>query len=139
MISSVLHPEAAGGLNAAPEGRGPLRQSAALPFQDLLAGMNPLRPEADSAASVEERARDAATRFVGTAFIQPMLAQLRESPFATGPFAPTDVEKRFGPMHDAMISDRLAQATNFPLADAVADHLLRTLGNHASQPPTPHT
>jgi len=77
-------------------------------------------------AAREQRAREAAAQFVGSAFIQPLLAQLHESPFAAGPFAPNEAERRFAPIFDQVMSDRIAKATNFALTDAVAQRLLRT-------------
>ena len=45
---------------------------------------------------------------------------------AADPFGPTDAEKRFGPMLDAMISDRIAEAASFPLTDIITQRLLRS-------------
>ena len=83
---------------------------------------------ADFAAISPERvakAREAAEQFIGMAFIQPMLAELRSGTFAAEPFAATAAEERFGPMMDAILSDRIMSATNFPLTDRIADQLLR--------------
>jgi len=68
----------------------------------------------------EEGARAAAARFVGMAFLEPMLASLREHSMAAGPFAPTSAERRFGPILDGLLADRIAEATNFPITEAVA-------------------
>jgi hypothetical protein len=68
----------------------------------------------------DDGARGAAARFVGMAFLEPMLASLREHSMAAGPFAPTSAERRFGPMLDGLLADRIAEATNFPITDAVA-------------------
>lgn len=73
-----------------------------------------------------EQARAVASQFVATAFIQPLLAELRESSRAADPFGPTDAEKRFGPMLDAMVSDRISEAARFPLTDIIAQRLLRS-------------
>jgi len=82
----------------------------------------------DVAGSTDEtgrrdEARDAAAQFVGMALIQSILANLRETSMSEGPFAPTAVEHRFGPLMDQMLSDRISRASNFPLIDSVADRL----------------
>lgn len=76
----------------------------------------------------EVSARGAAAQFVGIAFIQPILARMSESRFAAGPFAPNEGERRFRPMLDAALSDRIAGAAHFPLTDAVARRLLGSAG-----------
>ncbi|MGI9013344.1 MAG: hypothetical protein ACR2GY_03750 [Phycisphaerales bacterium] len=81
----------------------------------------------DRAAISPERiakAHEAAEQFIGMAFIQPMLAELRSGTFAVEPFAATAVEEQFGPMLDAILSDRIMSATHFPLTDRIANQLL---------------
>jgi len=65
--------------------------------------------------------RQAAHDLVASAFIEPVFASLRENSFAEGAFAPSAVEKRFGPMLDAELSSRIASAANFPIVDAIVD------------------
>lgn len=71
-----------------------------------------------------EQAREAAQQMVASAFIMPVLAKLRESPFLTGPFAPGDAERRFGPLMDQHVADRITAGDHFPLVDQITDHLL---------------
>ena len=71
-----------------------------------------------------EKAREAATQLVASAFIVPILASLRESPFLEAPFAQSLAEKQFGPLLDQQIADRITKAANFPLVDLIVDRLL---------------
>lgn len=74
---------------------------------------------AGSTIAKGESARDTAARLVGAALLEPLLAEMRESGFGSGPFAPSDVERRFGPLQDAAWSDRLAPIIGGPLADVI--------------------
>ncbi len=71
-----------------------------------------------------ETARQLASQLVSSAFIMPVLESIRESPFQEAPFAPNFAERRFAPMLDEQIADRIARASNFPLVDAIVDRLL---------------
>ena len=79
-----------------------------------------------------EQAREAAQQMVASAFIMPGLAELRESPFLTGPFAPGAAERRFGPLLDQHVADGITASHRFPLTDQITEHLLsaeaRSLG-----------
>ncbi|MHC4414920.1 MAG: hypothetical protein ACYS0G_06525 [Planctomycetota bacterium] len=83
--------------------------------------------------SDRETARVTATQLVSSAFIVPVLSSLRESPFLEPPFAPGFAEKRFAPVMDQLVADRIAAAANFSLVDAIVDRLL---GPVASQNPS---
>ena len=71
--------------------------------------------------------RKAATEFVSTAFIRPVLSQLRESPLrpSSGPFAENTGEKRFGPLLDERIADNVTKAAKFPLINTIVDRVTR--------------
>lgn len=104
-------------------------------FREVLAAHRGETP-GDQAVMENDRAasaREAAAAFVGVAFIQPLLAQLRETSMAAEPFAPTAAEKRFGPMMDALLSDRLMSASKFPLIEAVAQRLSGDIGTAAAR------
>jgi len=73
----------------------------------------------------QQSPREAAEEFIAMALVQPVLAQLRETNQAAGPFAPGDVEKRFGPMLDAEIAHRMVKSSGWGLVDAVASRLDR--------------
>lgn len=80
-------------------------------------------------------AREAAGQFVADAFVVPALQTLRDGPFAVedGPFATTTTERRFGPMFDSLIADRIVKDTKWPLIDTVARQLLNK-GRDAALP-----
>lgn len=68
--------------------------------------------------------RDAATKLVSSTFIMPVLETMHESPFLKPPFAPSFAEKRFTPLMDQIIADRITNASSFPIVDAIVDRLL---------------
>jgi len=70
-----------------------------------------------------EEAREAVSQLVSAALVQPALASLRGGAFMEGPMAPGMAERRFGPLLDREIADRVVHAANFPLIDAILDRL----------------
>lgn len=78
-------------------------------------------------------ARNAAEQLVATAFIQPMLATLRDATFGSEMFEPGLAEQRFGPMFDQHMADRITNAANLPLVDVIVDRLV---GPPPAAPPT---
>jgi len=85
-----------------------------------------------STQTPEQRARAAAEKMVATAFVQPVLKQLREANNAPAPWGPTDAEKQFGPLLDAQIAERIVQAARFPTVDRMARMIL---GPEDQKPP----
>lgn len=85
--------------------------------------------EAQLRAAGEDRyvkqAEQSAKDLVASVFIQPILAAMSEQPFATGPFAPSAGERRFMPLLNQHLADRLTSAAEFPIVDAVKGQLLR--------------
>ena len=71
----------------------------------------------------DDKGREAAEQLVATTLVVPILAQLRETSRAAGPFAPSTAEKRFGPLFDQALSDRIVKGANFPLVDHLQRHL----------------
>lgn len=74
-----------------------------------------------TAAQDREAVREAATKLVSSALVMPVLQSLRDSPFNDGPFAPGATERRFGPLLDQHLADRVTGAGRFPLVDAIVD------------------
>ena len=68
-------------------------------------------------------ARQAAEDFVAMAFVQPLLAQLRETNDAAEPFAPGPAERQFGEIMDQVLSRQIVRASNFPLVDRIEQDL----------------
>ena len=106
-------------------GRSAARFDAAGSFREALgkAAWDHQEPK-----DLEVDAREAAERLVSTAFIQPVLASLREMNNAAPPFAPSQGEKQFAPLLDAQLADRFVAAQNFPLVDRIAQQLLKRGG-----------
>jgi hypothetical protein len=103
------------------------------PFHTLLSSAQsaPAAPKEEI-----EKARAAATQFVASAFVLPVLETLRNSPFAptTGPFAPGTAEKRFGPLLDQHFADAVTKGAQFNLVDTI---MKRFAKDGISQVPTP--
>jgi Rod binding domain-containing protein len=85
----------------------------------------------EAKASPEEQATDAARQLVSITFIQPMLAQLRETSQAAPPFAPTSAERQFRAMSDAQLAQDIVKAARFPLVDVLARQMLAKLERSA--------
>lgn len=78
------------------------------------------------AASSEDReaVREAAAQLVASTFIMPVLQMMHDSPFLEAPFAPGYAEKRFQPLLDQHVADRLTSAAGFPLIDVITNRLI---------------
>lgn len=77
--------------------------------------------ELDDAAA--ERARDAANQLVASAFIAPLLAEVRASASKNSLFHGGRAEEAFGQQLDTILADGIAASANFNLGDAVAGRL----------------
>jgi hypothetical protein len=86
--------------------------------------------------SLAKRAREGDTRglaveaartLVAEAFVKPVFAQLRDGGFAADGFKPGTGEKRFRPMLDAALADKVVESSNFTLVDRVADRFERSI------------
>jgi len=100
----------------------PLTMTAppAAPFAAAGAGGTGFAAALGAARSADTSiARTAAEQFVSGVFIQPVLAMMRESSMAAGPFAPGDAERRFGPMLDQRLADSITRTARFPLIDRI--------------------
>tara|TARA_R110002096_G_scaffold435816_6_gene663423 strand:+ start:58426 stop:58953 length:528 start_codon:yes stop_codon:yes gene_type:complete len=73
----------------------------------------------------ELKALDTAQKLVSTTLIKPILAQARASRDAPAPWGQTQAEKQFGALLDNRISDDIAKASNFPIAQRIADQIMR--------------
>ncbi|MFM9958042.1 MAG: hypothetical protein ACKVZJ_08185 [Phycisphaerales bacterium] len=133
MIGAPLNPTAIRVTALADDGTGAasLRratQSGSSAFSLLEAASKP-RGEGDDDAKrttpemTQEQARSAAAELVSISLVQPVLAQLRKTNQAWGPFKPGAHEKQFGPLIDAQVAMRITNSTNFPIVDAVARNL----------------
>ena len=105
--------------HAAPSARGVTHR----PFEDLLRVS--FEKASDAARSPKQTMHDLANQFVSIAFIKPMLAEARKSPFQSDLFHGGLGEQMFQEHLDTVIADRIAKRTNMPLADAVVKHLIK--------------
>lgn len=74
----------------------------------------------------DQQLRHASEQLVSDAFIQPLLKQMRNSPFKVKMFHGGQAEQAFGQKLDTILSDRIVHSTNFPIVDAV----YRSLSKH---------
>lgn len=84
-------------------------------FNDRVASPNPR----------EAKALDTAQKLVSTTLIKPILAQARETRDAPAPWGQTQGEKQFGSLLDNRIADDIARASNFPIAQRIAEQILK--------------
>jgi len=73
-----------------------------------------------------EQARTAAEQFVATAFVVPMLAQMRNDPFRSDLFHGGFAEDAFQGQLDTIMADRVTQRADLSLVDSILDHILST-------------
>lgn len=86
----------------------------------------------EKATRPQERAREAAQQLVATAFVLPVLKQLRDTNNAAEPFKPNPAEKSFGRLMDTELSQRIVSSRGWALVDRVADTLLKK-GGHSKE------
>ncbi len=67
----------------------------------------------------EREARDAAEQLVASAFVLPMLQQMREDPFRVGLMDGGSGEDLFGQQLDTLLADRIVKGANLPLVDSI--------------------
>ena len=67
----------------------------------------------------EKDLRDAANQLVSMAFLKPLLAQARQSPFKSDMFSGGQGEAAFQQQLDTILADRMAQRVNYSIGEAV--------------------
>ncbi len=70
-------------------------------------------------------ALDTAQKLVSTTLIKPILSQARAARDAPAPWGQTQAEKQFGALLDNRIADDIAKASGFPIAQRIADQILK--------------
>lgn len=71
----------------------------------------------------QEQIAQLTNQFVSVAFIQPMMAQLRDSPFKTEMFSGGSAGDMFQQQVDTILSDRISQRANFPIARVMYERI----------------
>lgn len=82
------------------------------------------KPAGDDTDEKRAQVREAAQQFVASAFLKPMFAQVRNSPFKSDLMHGGQGEQMFGEQLDTHLADRMVQRMNFPLVDAVERYML---------------
>lgn len=77
----------------------------------------------------DQQLRELTEMVVSTTFIAPMFAQLRDDPLAANLMHGGRGESVFQQQLDQILSDRIAGASNFGLADALYKQFNKTAGN----------
>lgn len=97
----------------------PAQPRASRGFDDLLQRLQTPASEDERDETESKSVRQAMMKLVASALVLPALATLRDSPFREGAFAPGTAERRFGPLLDQAVADRVVAGANFPLIDVM--------------------
>jgi Rod binding domain-containing protein len=73
----------------------------------------------EAATERREKLHDAADQLVATAFILPLLAQVRDDPFKGEMFHGGQAEQVFGQQLDVILADRITESSRFGISDAM--------------------
>ena len=85
-------------------------------------------------------ALEAARTLVAEGFVKPIFAELREGNMAADMFKPGVAEKRFRPLLDGMLANRVVASNDFPVVDVIADRFERALDRRSGADPVqPYT
>ena len=85
------------------------RPTAEAPFADAL----------EQAKHREDETREAADQLVATAFVLPLLQQVRDDPFKSDLFHGGQGEEIFGQQLDVLMAERITKSAGFGLSDAL--------------------
>ncbi|MFM7051923.1 MAG: hypothetical protein ACKOYN_07315 [Planctomycetota bacterium] len=77
-------------------------------------------------------ALEAAKTLVTEAFVKPVFAQMREGGFAAGPFKAGTGEKRFRPLFDAALAEKVVEGSNFAIVERVADRFEQSMSRRVA-------
>ena len=78
--------------------------------------------------AVDGPALEAAQQLVGSAFVLPLLQQLRTDPLRSELFHGGTGEDLFGQKLDTIIADNIVRRADFPLARAIYDRIIKSGG-----------
>ena len=95
-------------------------------FGQMLAASQVKADESDKADQARvDQARKAAEQFVASAFMLPMLEQMRNDPLRSDLFHSGFAEEAFQSQFDTILADRITSGSSFPLVDSILDYVLR--------------
>jgi Rod binding domain-containing protein len=111
--------------SASTRARGALQRD----FDKLLAGQSATAQVSGGAGSLTsaeaKQLRQATEQMVASAFILPMLQQIRQDPFKSDLFHGGQGEEMFGQLLDTQLADRIVKRTNFPLVESLYNEMAR--------------
>jgi hypothetical protein len=92
-----------------------------------VAGLDPRLAGAARGGNPAELAREAAKTLFAEAFVKPIFATMREGSLAGDMFAPGAAERRFQPLLDSALADRVVDSGRFDIVDEVAGRFEKNL------------
>lgn len=84
--------------------------------------------------SKQEQLEKLTNQFVSTAFIKPMLEKMRDSPFKSDLFSGGAAGDKFQQHLDTILSDRISQRANFPIARVMYGRMMGETNGVVHQP-----
>ncbi len=105
------------------------------PGNHLRAADNGSEARANNPANPREAsALDTAQKLIATTLIKPILADARAARNAPAPWGQTQAEKQFGSLLDNRIADDISKASNFPIAQRIAEQIIKNSPSLNLQP-----
>jgi Rod binding domain-containing protein len=104
-----------------------------MPMVSAGAGAPTPTAAAPSSSSFNSVLRREAARLVSSALVLPALESMRQSPLAGGPMAPGFAERRFMPLLDQHMADRITRSRGFGLVDSIVQRLAGSVGSMAAR------
>lgn len=77
-------------------------------------------------ATARDKVREAAQQFVASAFILPMLEQMRDDPLRSDLMHGGFAEDAWQSQLNTILADRITQHSNTPLVDAIEQQIMKT-------------
>lgn len=84
--------------------------------------------------SKQEQLENLTNQFVSVAFIKPMLEKMRDSPFKSDLFSGGPAGDTFQQHLDTILSDRISQRSNFPIARVMYGRMMGEANSVGQQP-----
>ena len=108
------------------------------PAGGLRRGLQPVASafsaELDAASDKQRQAWESADQLIASAFILPVLQEVRNSPFKTEMFSGGRGEEVFGQQLDVILAERITQSAGFGLSEALVRQFEGSTTTSRSQP-----
>lgn len=102
-------------------------QRAAVANRSSVAGLDTRLAGAAREGSPAALAREAAKTLFTEAFVKPVFASMREGSLASDMFAPGAAERRFQPILDTALAERVTDGGKFAIVDEVAQRFEKNI------------